>query len=313
MSVRQAHSAPTCAATVYSGYVEQLGAPDSILFRRAVAPGAAQGQVGAGSVAWRVNGERVVLLGWGRAILLQLAHPLVAAGVAEHSHFQTAPLARLARLNRTLQAMLTLTFGTPAEAARVARHIDGLHGRISGTLGADTGDLAAGTRYSARDPALLLWVHATFADTALRTYEMFVRPLSAAERDRYCAEASTIAPLFNIPPGVLPTTHAELQTYLAAMLASERIAVGAAARGMTRSLLAPLGPPPLRPLEALLQLPIVGLLPPHLRAAYGLPWCARRARVLHRWAALSRRLHPWLPAVATRWPLARQAARRLLV
>ena len=41
-----------------------------------------------GRVAWKVHRERVLLLGWGRAILLQFAHPLVAAGVADHSAFR---------------------------------------------------------------------------------------------------------------------------------------------------------------------------------------------------------------------------------
>jgi uncharacterized protein (DUF2236 family) len=268
------------------------------------------GLVGPGSVAWRINGERAVLLGWGGAILLQLAHPLVAAGVAQHSDFSASPAARLQRLQRTLTAMLTLTFGTRAEAEAVGRHIDGIHGHVRGALREDTGDLAAGTAYFARDPALLKWVHCTFADSALRTYALFVRPLGAAERDAYCAETSAVAPLLQIPPGVLPTTHAALREYLAAMLASERIAVGPTARALARALLAPLGPPPLRPLETLLQLPIVALLPPRLRAAYGLRWSPRRARLLAAWAAMHRRCHPWLPAAARRWPQARHAEQR---
>src|SRR5205085_7905617 len=69
------------------------------------------GFAGPASIAWRINGERVGLLGWGRAILLQVAHPLVAAGVAQHSQFARDPLGRLRRLQRTLDASLALTFG----------------------------------------------------------------------------------------------------------------------------------------------------------------------------------------------------------
>ena len=262
------------------------------------------------SVVQRVNAERVVLLGWGRAILLQLAHPLVAEGVAEHSTFRAGAGARLARLRRTLDAMLTLTFGTREQAEVVARRIDSIHGRVRGTLAEATGDLPAGTPYFARDPALLLWVHATFTDTALRTYELFVGPLTPAERDRYCAEATAIAPLLHIPEGVLPASYAALQEYLHGMLASPRIAVGRRARTLAAALLAPLGPPPLRPLEALLQLPIVGLLPPRLRAGYGLRWTRRHAHALATWAALSRRVLPLLPPAVRYWPAAWQAARR---
>src|SRR5688572_4623560 len=66
-------------------------------------------------IAHRVNAERVVLLGWGRAILMQLAHPLVAAGVYEHSSFRATPWAAASRLHATVRAMLALTFGTDAE------------------------------------------------------------------------------------------------------------------------------------------------------------------------------------------------------
>ncbi|HLI28826.1 MAG TPA: oxygenase MpaB family protein [Chloroflexota bacterium] len=262
------------------------------------------------SVVQRVNAERVVLLGWGRAVLLQLAHPLVAEGVAEHSTFRADARARLARLQRTVDAMLALTFGTPAEALAVARRIDAIHGRVRGRLARATGDLPAGTPYCARDPALLLWVHATFADTALRTYELFVGPLTPEERDRYCAESAAGGPLLRIPPGVLPTSYAELQAYLQTMLASDRIAVGERARELAAALLAPLGPPPLRPLEALLQLPIVGLLPARLRASYGFRWTAHHERVLASWAALSRRVLPLLPPALRYWPAARRALPR---
>src|SRR5918911_4259162 len=169
-------------------------------------------------MAWRINGEMLGLLGWGCAILLQMAHPLVAAGVSEHSHFARDALGRLWRLQRTLGAMLKLTFGTHEEVVAVARHIDGIHGRIHGTLGAPTGTLAAGTPYSARDPNLLRWVHATYVDSALRTYELYVGPLSRAEQDRYCAEATAIEPLLNIPTGYLPRDTASLRAYMDDML-----------------------------------------------------------------------------------------------
>jgi uncharacterized protein (DUF2236 family) len=53
------------------------------------------GLFGPGSVAWRINAESVLLLGGGRALLMQAAHPLVAAGVADHSDFTAGPLGAL--------------------------------------------------------------------------------------------------------------------------------------------------------------------------------------------------------------------------
>jgi uncharacterized protein (DUF2236 family) len=236
-----------------------------------------------------------------------VAHPLVAAGVGEHSHFTAEARGRLRRLHRTLGAMLALTFGTPAEAAAVARHIDGIHGRVRGALREPAGDFLPGTPYFARDPALLCWVHATYVDTALRIHQLYVELLTPAEQDRYCAEATAIAPLLHIPEGYLPASAGALAAYMDDMLAGGQIAVTDTARAIARSLLAPVGPPVLRPLEALLQLPIAGLLPPALRAAYGLPWTPRHARALALTAALSRRLLPHLPARLRRWPAARQS------
>src|SRR5262249_8552062 len=109
-------------------------------------------------VAWKVNRERVMLAGWGTAILMQFSHPLVAAGVAEHSVFCDHTRAWLHRMSRTVGAMLSLTFGTPEESAATAARIDAIHGRVTGTLAAPDGLYPAGTGYRARDPELLLWV-----------------------------------------------------------------------------------------------------------------------------------------------------------
>ncbi|HZU06682.1 MAG TPA: oxygenase MpaB family protein [Chloroflexota bacterium] len=269
----------------------------------------AVGCVGPGSMAWRINGEVVGLLGWGRAILLQLAHPLVAAGVADHSRFAREPRGRLRRLRHTLDAMLTLTYGSPAEVAAVAQHINATHDRVHGVLREAVGPFPAGTPYTAHDPHLLRWVHATFVDSALRVYQLYVRPLSRAEQDQYCAEAATSGPLLGMPPGYLPASAAALEAYLAAMLASGEIVVGETARALARALLAPLSPP-LRPLEAFLYLPMVGLLPPAIREGYGLPWTPRHERALAVSAAVVRRLLPLLPSALRRWPAARAAEAR---
>src|SRR5215204_5691324 len=63
----------------------------------------AHGERSTDSIAWKINSEIVLLLGWNPAILLQIAHPLVAAGVTDHSLFLTDPAGRPRRLWRTLQ------------------------------------------------------------------------------------------------------------------------------------------------------------------------------------------------------------------
>ena len=72
---------------------------------------------GPGSLTWRVNGEAVLLLGGGRALILQVAHPKVAAGVAEFSDYRQDPWGRL---YRTLEVTLKIAFGDP-EASQAAR------------------------------------------------------------------------------------------------------------------------------------------------------------------------------------------------
>jgi len=264
----------------------------------------------ASAMTWRLHGEVVLLAGWGRAILLQLAHPLVARGVAEHSGFLGERRGRLARLHRTLSAMLTLTFGAPEEAERVARGINAIHDRVHGHIDGAPDACGRGPRYSAHDPALLAWVHATLVDSLLRAYELFVAPLTAAERDRYCAESSRIEPLLGIPAGMLPRTADQLASYIDGMLAGGEIVVTESARVLGREVVNPSGFGIGRPLLALARLPAVGLLPPAIRQAYGFAWTDRRERALVVLGAISRRVVPLLPSALRYWPVARAARAR---
>ena len=259
-------------------------------------------------ITWRLHREVVLLAGWGRAILLQLAHPLVAQGVADHSGFAESPRGRVTRLRRTLGAMLALTFGTPDEAAHAADAINRIHDRVNGHLAEPAGGLAAGARYSAHDPALLAWVHATLVDTFLITYERFVAPLTPADRDRYCREAGAAAPLLGIPDEMLPRTADALAAYMERMLAGDQIVVTGTARRLAREVLS-LGLPPIaRPFTAAARLPAVGLLPGNIRDAYDLPWTPWHERALAVMAATARRGLPLLPTSLRVWPAARRAA-----
>ena len=262
------------------------------------------------SMAWKLHSEMVLLAGWGRAILLQLAHPLVAQGVAEHSGFLAERWGRFQRLDRTLRTMLTLTFGAPDEVERAARTINGIHDRVHGELRARQGIFPARTHYTAHDPALLAWVHATLLDSFLLTYERFVAPLTPEERDRYCAESSAIEPLLGIPARSLPRSMAELRVYMHAKLTAGAIAVGDTARRLAREIVEPPVPLLARPLFALARLPTIGLLPPGIRRGYGLPWDDRRERALNVLAAVSRHLVPLLPSALRQWPAARVARAR---
>jgi len=246
----------------------------------------------AGSVSWKINREVVVLLGWGRAILLQLSHPLVACGVADHSSFLIQTRGRLHRLYQTVDAMICLAFGTPEEAERIIRHINAIHDRVH------------------HDPALLRWVHATLLESSLLTYEFYVGPLTPKEKDRYCAEGSGIEPLLGIPNGYLPRSLVELQKYMDAMFSSGEITVTGTAQALAREVVYPPIPRVAEPLLWLMRLPTIGMLPPRIREAYGFQWDSRRQSALHLSAHMVRRLLRVTPSILRHWPGARAALRQ---
>jgi uncharacterized protein (DUF2236 family) len=258
------------------------------------------------SVTWRVNREVIVVAGWGRAILLQLAHPLIAAAVADHSSFRGSLITGFRRLSSTVGAMLSLTFGTDEEAINAAAGINGIHDRVSGRLGEPAGALDAGDCYSAHDPELLRWVHATLLESIPLTYEVLVGRLTTEERDRYCSEAAIMEPLLDIPEGLLPRDSRQLDAYVREMLHDRRIVVTATSRALAHSLLFPSGWRLMWPAFRALQLITIGLLPPAIREGYGFRWTARDARAFTRWTASLRLLHRAAPRFVREWPAARR-------
>src|SRR4051812_33210700 len=80
---------------------------------------------------WKVARELALMLGGGRALLLQVAHPLVAAGVAEHSGYREDPWKRL---EGTMRAVWAVVFGRRAEADRAAARVRAMHKTVSGVL-----------------------------------------------------------------------------------------------------------------------------------------------------------------------------------
>ena len=254
------------------------------------------------SITRRVNRETVLLLAGGRALLLQVAHPLVAAGVAAHSHFEAEPLQRLLR---TLQLTLTIVFGNAAEALGAVRGIERAHARVHGVLEDACGPFRRGTRYDANDPALLLWVHATLVDSALVAYQRFLGPLSRGECRAFYDESRITARLFGIDESAIPPTLEAFEQYMRRMLRGPQLAVSRDSRAIAASLLSPPLPPGLRQLATATSLFTVGLLPPPIRDRYGYTWGPLRERALDATALALRAGVPWLPAVMRHFPHAR--------
>jgi uncharacterized protein (DUF2236 family) len=259
------------------------------------------------SVSWKINREIVVVLGWPAAILMQLAHPLVLAGVIDHSVFVADPSRRVERLRSTVESMLLLTFGTPQQVQQTADKINAIHDYVHGRLDRDQGAFAAGAWYTAHDPELLRWVHATLLDVLPRAYELFVGPLTQAEKDAYCAESTSLGPLLGMPDDYLPSNTTELRDYMERMYASGAIQVTDRARWMAGELLDP--PPPMprsRLLSRLNALPVTALVPPPLRRAYGLPWGLRERAAAGAATQLARVLNPHVPPLMRHWPASRR-------
>ena len=256
-------------------------------------------RVGPESITWKVNREVIVVAGWGRAILLQLAHRGVAAGVHNHSSFRGSILSTFRRLHSTVDAMLSLTFGDTEQMITAAAGINTIHDGVRGVCE------GAGEAYSAHDPDLQRWVHATLLESIPLTYELLIAPLTVRERDRYCSEATIMEPLLGMPAGWLPRDSGQLDAYMREMLAGRSIVVTDTSRALARAVLYPPRWYVAWPAFRATQLLAIGSLPPSIREAYGFEWHARDVRALARWTALLRTSLRLLPPLAREWPVAR--------
>lgn len=226
-----------------------------------------------------IGRESVLMLGGPRALLMQAAHPLVAAGIVDHSRYREDPWRRLAR---TMAALYTIVFGTRAEADRMGAITRAAHGRVHGAR--------AGRRYSADDPDLMLWVHSTLVDTGLALYELYVRRLDEATAEEFYDQMKVVAHVFGVPDHVHPRTLADFRAYQRELVESGAVRVGDDARAVAETVLSPPVPLPLRLPLGTLARQTAGLLPTELREQYGL------RGPLPGSAFSTRRLVPLLPA-----------------
>jgi uncharacterized protein (DUF2236 family) len=253
---------------------------------------------------WAVNRERILLLAGGRALLMQLAHPKVAAGVAEHSRFQDDPLGRL---YRTMSIMWSIIFDHATQARAALRQVEMVHRRVQGVVAVDE-PAHAGEVYNAMDQTLLLWVHATLIDSAIAGYDLLVAPLSASERRGYYDDSKKLAALFGIQEEIIPPSIEAFDAYIRRSLASGEIVAGDKAKRLAQDILYP-SPWVLRPAAPIFRLVTAGLLPETLRQAYGLAWNLQREKRFFRVASAIRQLLPFVPQIVRIVPNARTGLR----
>jgi uncharacterized protein (DUF2236 family) len=259
------------------------------------------------NMIWRVDRELALLLAGGRALLMQLAHPKVAAGVAEHSHFKDEPLARL---HRTMSTMWSIVFDDKSQACTALGGVKNIHKKVRGLI-QPTEPLPTGTPYDALDAELLLWVHATLVDSAMLAYELFVKPLTADEKSSYYHDTKRLAYLFEIRETILPVSVTDFSGYMQRMLIGDTITVGQSARLLAQEILMPRSWI-LKPAAPIFHLITAGLLPQRLREGYGLNWGRRKEKTFWRLAKTVRILRPLVPAPLRIVPNARRAEKAML-
>lgn len=170
-----------------------------------------------------INRENILtLLGGQRALLMQVAHPLVGQGVLDHSSVRVDPLRRL---QRTVTLFQTLIFGTQEEIDAVAEKINRAHKFVKGNLNQTTGTHQAGISYSAHDPQLLLWVWATLVDTHIVVFDKFIRHLSETEKETYYQQSKKILPPLGGRIEDTPRTYKNFASYMQAMYKSGNVQV----------------------------------------------------------------------------------------
>lgn len=219
------------------------------------------------SVIRRVNAEPAIMFGSGRALLLQVAHPAVAQGVADHSDFARAPLRRLLG---TMEALYAVVFGSEELAVEVGERVRQIHERI------------VGPTYRAGDVENLMWVHATLCDSALVAYRRLVGRLSAADCEAYYQQMMQVGEVFGVPRDAQPSTLAAFDEYFHNM--TQTLTVSDVGRRLAAEIVRPPLPSvigvPLAVPVATHRLVAIGTTPARLREQLGFTWSQRDQRTL---------------------------------
>lgn len=166
------------------------------------------GLTGPGSMSWHINSDlpSVVIAGMG-AIIMEILHPSVMAGVQDLSRYQEQPLRRG---RTTFGYVVTTTFANTEAATRLVNTVKRMHGKVEG-LRPD------GVPYRALDPELIGWVHTCIPWAILEAYQRFKGPLTVEQRNRYLREQAVIGRMGGADE--IPQTVGELEAYIEAMRA----------------------------------------------------------------------------------------------
>jgi uncharacterized protein (DUF2236 family) len=231
----------------------------------------------------------------GYALLLQVSHPTVGAGVSEHSQFRRDPWGRLLR---TLDYTYTMVYGGPEAAGEMGRRIRRFHKQIFGTR-------PDGEPYHALEPEAYAWVHATLAEAIVEGHERFGRPFTDEQREGFWAEWRSLGRLLGVRERDLPADWSAFRAYFQKMV-EERLCHTAAVDDVLEALARPAPPEVVGlygpawaiarlPLGHVLGLTTVGMLAPALRRRFGVCWSRQKDLELRALGATLRAATPLAP------------------
>lgn len=225
------------------------------------------GIFGPNSVMWEVN--RFIAppgIGSGRALLLQIAHPWITAGIDEHSDVRNDPLERG---RRTFLHMYTMIFGSLPQTMKAANQVHQIHKRIKGKIPYDAGRFVRESEYRASEINAMIWVQSTLWDTLIRMYEKIEGKLTDEKKERFYQESKLFAMLFGLPEEVLPETWKDFTRYCENMWEGDTLFVTDATKALSDELFR------LRNPVFFIGIPVLKIitachLPPRLQEAYNL-------------------------------------------
>ncbi|NNM29876.1 MAG: DUF2236 domain-containing protein [Akkermansiaceae bacterium] len=259
------------------------------------------------SEIWRINRHANGLLFGPAAVLLQVAHPRIAQGVANHSDFRNDALGRL---RRTLTTVNRIAFGTRRDAEEMRTRMAAIHDRVRGE---SAPGMPGAPRYSAFEPDLMLWVLATLIDASIKGYELVWGPLPTARRAQFYREFRHFGTYFGLPCDAGPRDYEEFAGYFDGMLHDDILGSHPLCAEVAASVVHPSGRLRERLLGRAVDFLPIETVPPHLRERLGLQSTAGtrfRMAVLRRLAPLAFRI---LPKRLTYYPESYRAERALQV
>lgn len=265
------------------------------------------GFFGPQSMMWKM--ERYLsppAMGAGRALLLQISHPWVTAGIDEHSITRKAPMKRA---RATFTYILTMIFGTKQQALAAAEQVRGLHNKVQGKMAYNAGAFQEGSPYSANEVQAMLWVHATLWDTLMMYYEDAVGPVNDEQKEQFYEETKLFAYMFGIPESALPRSWREFQAYCYKMLNGDQLVVTPASKQLYEYLFNP--SPILWPLMQYQKVFTAEHLPVHLREGFGMGYGPIRGMIYSTSMFTSRVGHKITPSFMTENPVYKEAKARI--